>query len=282
DTDSLMEWWYTVEKWDELPSDEEDAALKEDEAKSFSILADKVEHGMRLFNKVFTEQAEILWGSIVSLHALADDINEFHHKAKIAGIGGGTTTAVGTVTAITGLALAPITLGASLVIAAVGVGVATAGGIASASAAISDNVNNKNDRKKIEAVLQEYEERLLEISKILHFINQGLYRLRGHPFLRSGTQHYSQDWEVRKAVQIISIVDSPVMRATEITDDAVGSLQGLFKGMDNYFVKETRELKKSCKKELVGAIRQVANVLNECIMELNTIREELQDATGNV
>ncbi|MEQ2194565.1 hypothetical protein XENOCAPTIV_030958, partial [Xenoophorus captivus] len=128
----------------------------------------------------------------------------------------------------------------------------------------------------------EYEERLLEISKILHFINQGLYRLRGHPFLRSGTQHYSQDWEVRKAVQIISIVDSPVMRATEITDDAVGSLQGLFKGMDNYFVKETRELKKSCKKELVGAIRQVANVLNECIMELNTIREELQDATGNV
>ncbi|MEQ2255120.1 hypothetical protein ILYODFUR_010437 [Ilyodon furcidens] len=282
DTDSLMEWWYTVEKWDELPSDEEDAALKEDAAKSFSILADKVEHGTRLFNKVFTEQAEILWGSIVSLHALADDINEFHHKAKIAGIGGGTTTAVGTVTAITGLALAPITFGVSLVVAAVGVGVATAGGIASASAAISDNVNNKNDRKKIEAVLQEYEERLLEISKILHFINQGLYRLRGHPFLRSGTQHYSQDWEVRKAVQIISIVDSPVMRATEITDDAVGSLQGLFKGMDNYFVKETRELKKSCKKELVGAIRQVANVLNDCIMELNTIREELQDATGNV
>ncbi|KAK5606053.1 hypothetical protein CRENBAI_001179 [Crenichthys baileyi] len=179
DTDSLMEWWYTVEKWDELPSDEEDAALKEDEAKSFSILADKVEHGMRLFNKVFTEQAEILWGSIVSLHTLADDVNEFHHKAKIAGIGGGTTTAVGTVTAITGLALAPITFGASLVVAAVGVGVATAGGIASASAAISDNVNNKNDRKKIEAVLQEYEERLLEISKILHFINQGLYRLRG-------------------------------------------------------------------------------------------------------
>ncbi|KAM4714318.1 apolipoprotein L6-like [Anableps anableps] len=282
DTDSLLEWWYTVEKWDELPSDEEDAVIKEDESKSFTILAEKVERGLRLFNKVFTEQAEILWESVISLHTLADDINEFHHKAKIAGIGGGTTTAVGTVTAITGLALAPITLGASLVVAAVGVGVATAGGIASASAAISDNVNNKNERKKIEVVLQEYEDRMLEISKILNFVNQGLYRLRGHPFLRSGTQHYSQDWEVRKAVQMISMVDSPVMRATEITDDAVGSLQGLFKGMDKYFVKETRELKKSCKKEIVGAIRQVANVLNDCIVELNTIREELQDATGQV
>ncbi|XP_036001876.1 histone-lysine N-methyltransferase SETD1B isoform X2 [Fundulus heteroclitus] len=282
DTDSLMEWWYTVEKWDELPSDEEDAALKEDESKSFTVLADKVEHGLRLFNKVFTEQAESLWEHVILLHALADDISEFHHKAKIAGISGGTTTAVGTVTAITGLALAPFTFGASLVVAAVGVGVATAGGITSASAAISDNVHDKNERKKIEALLQEYEERLLELSKILHFVNQGLYRLRGHPFLRSGTQHYSQDWEVRKAVQMISMVDSPVMRATEIADNAVGSLQGLFKGMDKYFVKETRELKKSCRKEIVGEIRQVASVLNDAIVELNTIREELQDATGHV
>ncbi|XP_023202898.1 protein piccolo-like isoform X2 [Xiphophorus maculatus] len=282
DTDSLLEWWYTVEKWDEVASDEEDAAVKEDESKSFTILAEKVERGLRLFNKVFTEQAEVLWESIISLHALADDINEFHHKAKIAGISGGTTTAVGTVAAITGLALAPVTFGASLVITAVGVGVATAGGITSASAAISDNVNNKNDRKKIEGLLQEYEERMLEISNILHFVNQGLRRLRGHPFLRSGTQHYSQDWEVRRAVQMISIVDSPVMRATEITDDVVGSLRGLFKGMDKYFVNETRELKKGCKKEIVAVIRQVANVLNDCIVELNAIRENLQDATGQM
>uniref|UniRef100_A0A3B5L8C6 Uncharacterized protein n=1 Tax=Xiphophorus couchianus TaxID=32473 RepID=A0A3B5L8C6_9TELE len=241
----------------------------------------KVERGLRLFNKVFTEQAEVLWESIISLHALADDINEFHHKAKIAGISGGTTTAVGTVAAITGLALAPVTFGASLVITAVGVGVATAGGITSASAAISDNVNNKNERKKVMWVF-DYEERMLEISNILHFVNQGLRRLRGHPFLRSGTQHYSQDWEVRRAVQMISIVDSPVMRATEITDDVVGSLRGLFKGMDKYFVNETRELKKGCKKEIVAVIRQVANVLNDCIVELNAIRENLQDATGQM
>ncbi|XP_008433421.1 uncharacterized protein LOC103480310 isoform X3 [Poecilia reticulata] len=282
DTDSLLEWWYTVEKWDELPSDEEEAAVKEDESKSFTVLADKVERGLRLFNKVFTEQAEVLWESIISLHALADDINEFHHKAKIAGISGGTTTAVGTVAAITGLALAPVTFGASLIVTAVGVGVATAGGITSASAAISDNVNNKNERKKIEGLLQEYEERMLEISNILHFVNKGLYKLRGHPFLRSGTQHYSQDWEIRKAVQMISIVDSPVMRATQMTDDAVDSLQGLFKGMDKYFVNETRELKKGCRKEIVAVIKQVANVLNDCIVGLNAIREDLQEATGQM
>ncbi|KAM9426745.1 uncharacterized protein KZ484_022114 [Pholidichthys leucotaenia] len=33
DTDSLMEWWYTVEQWDEVPSDEEEKAIQEDESK---------------------------------------------------------------------------------------------------------------------------------------------------------------------------------------------------------------------------------------------------------
>lgn len=117
--------------------------------RSFTILADKVHRGLRVFNKVFTERAEALWQFTSVLDTTADDISEFHQKAKIAGITGGTTTAVGGVTAIAGLILAPFTFGASLVITAVGVGVATAGGIASASAAISDNVNNMQDRKKV-------------------------------------------------------------------------------------------------------------------------------------
>ncbi|XP_029931907.1 uncharacterized protein LOC115376466 isoform X3 [Myripristis murdjan] len=282
DTDSLMEWWNTVEQWDEVPSDDEDKALKEDESKSFTILAEKVHLGLRVFNKVFTERAEVLWQYIIMLHAFADDISEFHQKAKIANITGSTTTAVGGVTAIAGLALAPITFGASLIVTAVGVGVAAAGGITTASATISDNVNNMHDRKKAEDVLQNYETHLVDISKILHFVNQGLYRLRGHPFLRTGTQHYSEDWEIRRAVQMISLVDVPVMRACEITDDALVSVQGLFKGMEKYYVKDSRELKKGCKKEVVGQIKAVAKVLNDGLVELNDIRQELQDANGDL
>ncbi|XP_069374642.1 uncharacterized protein [Paralichthys olivaceus] len=280
DTDSLMEWWNTVEQWDELPSDDENKVVHEDDSKSFSILADKVHRGLRVFNKVFTERAEVLWQSIILLHAITDDISEYHKKAKAAGI---TTTAVGSVTAIAGLALAPFTFGTSLVITAVGVGVATAGGIASASVAINENnTNNMHDRKKVEIALKEYEGHLLDIGKILHFIDKGLYKLRGHPFLRSGTQHYSEDWETRRAVQIISLADAPVMRATEITDGAIASLQGLFKGVDKYFVTDPRELKKGCRKEVVAEIKEVANVLNVAVVELNTIREQLQDATGNM
>ncbi|XP_062420731.1 uncharacterized protein LOC119221790 [Pungitius pungitius] len=280
DTDSLMEWWNTVEQWDEVPSDDENV-LKEDESRSFTILADKVHRGLRVFNKVFTERAEVLWQFVITLHAIADNINEFHQKARIAGITGGTTTAVGGVAAIAGLAMAPFTFGTSLLVTAVGVGVATAGGIASASAAISDNVHNLHDRKKVEIVLQEYEAHLKTIAKILHFVNTGMYKLRGHPFLRSGTRHYSKDWETRRAVQMISLVDSPVMKGTQLTDASLASIQGLFKGMDKYFLKDSKELKKGHKKEVVMQIKEVANALNDGIVQLNAIREELQEATGN-
>ncbi|XP_041738685.2 uncharacterized protein si:cabz01007807.1 isoform X2 [Coregonus clupeaformis] len=282
DTDSLMEWWNTVEQWDELPSDDEDKTVKDDETRSFTLLAEKVHRGLSVFNKVFTERAEVLWQYVIKLHALADDITSFHKKAKIGNITGGTTAAVGGGAAIVGLALAPFTFGASLIITAVGVGVAAAGGITSASATISDNVNNMQDRKKVEVVLEDYEARMEELVKILRFVCQGLYRLRGHPLLRRGTQHYSGDWEVRRAVHMVSLVDRPVLRATEVTEGAAVALRGLFKGMDKYFTKDSRELKKGFKKEVVFKIRQVAQVLYEGLVELNAIREELQDANGNI
>lgn len=133
----------------------------------------------------------------------------------------------------------------------------------------------------MEAILQEYEGHLLDIAKILHFVNHGVYKLRGHPFLRSGTQHYSEDWEIRRAVQLIGMVDLPVMRAAEIVDDAVAKVKGLFKGMDKFFMMDARELKKGCKKEVVSQIKAVATALNDGIVELNAIREELQEANGN-
>lgn len=81
---------------------------------------------------------------------------------------------------------------------------------------------------------------------------------------------------------MISLVDSPVMRATEVADTALSSVQGLFKGTDKYFIKDSGELKRGCKKEMVSLIKEVASVLNESVVELNAIREDLQDATGGM
>ncbi|XP_061137371.1 mannose-P-dolichol utilization defect 1 protein-like [Syngnathus typhle] len=94
------------------------------------------------------------------------------------------------------------------------------------------------------------------------------------------TQHYSEDWEVRKAVQMISLVDSAVLQATEVTDAILQLLQGLQGGMDKYF-RDNKNLKRAFKKEVVARIKEAANVLNDGVVELNAIRQELQKAIGN-
>ncbi|KAL7855396.1 hypothetical protein AOLI_G00190000 [Acnodon oligacanthus] len=280
DTDSLMEWWNTVELWDELPSDEE-ITLKEDETISFTEIAGKVHRGLRVFYKVFTEQAEFLYQHVLFLYSLADDLSNFHRRAKIANITGGTTTAVGGVAAIAGLALAPVTFGASLIVSVVGLGVATAGGITAASAAISDNIHDMNDRKKIEIIVHDYETRLTEMQRCLRFVAEGIHRLRCHPLLRRNN-YYAGDWEVRRALQTVSLVSEPVERAEEIVNTAMAALNSVCKGMDKYFTKDSRELKKGCKKEVTMRVQMLAKHLQDGLVQLNSIREQLLDATGHV
>lgn len=71
-------------------------------------------------------------------------------------------------------------------------------------------------------------------------------------------------------------------RAIEITDSAITSVQGLFKGMDQYFTKDSRELKKGCNAEVVGRIKLVADILQGTLVELNAIRNGVEDAAGGL
>ncbi|XP_051958623.1 uncharacterized protein LOC127626655 [Xyrauchen texanus] len=280
DTDSLMEWWNTVEFWDELPSDEQ-FSFKEDETISFKAIADKVHRGLRVYMKLFVERAELLYQHVMILYTIADDLSNFHHHAKIANITGGTTTAVGGAAAIVGLILAPVTFGVSIVISAIGLGVATVGGITAASATIMDNVNNMHDRRKIEIIVQDYETQLVEMQRCLQFITEGLRRLRGHPLLRRNN-YFTGDWEVRRGLQTISFVSDPVEHAEEITNNTLAKLASLHKGMDKYFTKDSKEVKKGCKKEVTAEVKSLAKKLQEGLVELNSIREQLLDACGNI
>ncbi|XP_057199158.1 uncharacterized protein si:cabz01007807.1 isoform X1 [Triplophysa rosa] len=280
DTDSLTEWWNTVEFWDELPPDEK-ISLKEDENISFKVIADKVHRGLRVYLKLFMERAELLYQHVLILYAIADDLSNFHHRAKIVNITGGTASAVGGAAAITGLALAPVTFGASLLISAIGLGVATAGGITAASATISDNFNNMHDRKNIEIIVQDYETQLIEMQHCLQFITEGLRRLHSHPLLRRNN-YYLGEWEVRRALQTITFVTGPVERAEEIMNHTLARLNSLHKGMDRYFTKDSKDVKKGCKKEVTAEVRTLAKYLHEALVELNSIREKLLDAIGNL
>nr|XP_002667295.4 uncharacterized protein si:cabz01007807.1 [Danio rerio] len=280
DTDSLMEWWNTVEYWDEIPSNDT-ISSKEEETISFKAVAEQVHRGLRVYLKLFMERAELLYQHVLILYAIADDLSSFHHRSKIANIAGGTTTAVGGAAAIAGLALVPVTFGASIIISAIGLGVATAGGITAASATISDNINNMHDRKKIEVIVQDYETQLVEMQRCLQFIIEGLSRLRNHALLRRNN-YYTGDWEVRRALQTISLVTEPVDKAEDIITNTLLKLASLHTGIDKYFTKDMKEVKKGCKKEVTAEVRSIAKQLHQGLVELNTIRGQLLDASGNI
>ncbi|XP_064202033.1 uncharacterized protein LOC135260601 isoform X2 [Anguilla rostrata] len=303
DGDGLMEWWNNVEQWDDVTQDDEDLTEKE-EAKAFALTADKVQKAIRVFNKLFTERAEGLWQHVIDLRTIADGIDRFNKKTKIAAITGGSTSALGGIATIAGLALAPVTMGTSLIVTAVGLGVATAGGLTSASASISNTVNNSLDRKKVEKIVEDYQSKMADISKCMNFIKQGIENLRKYDVVKMKNHAYNQDFpaltniyedgamaskailintgEIMRVVQIANVAGSTAARAVQIASLATGVLTGLFVGMDIYFVaKDSRELKKGAKTEFAAKIREVAEQLHEGLVELNAIREELQDASRN-
>lgn len=107
---------------------------------------------------------------VVELLAVADAADSFHKKTVTASLGGGVASVAGSITTITGLALAPFTFGSSLVITAVGIGVATAGGLTSASANITDTMHSRTDRTKVEQIILSYQEEIKDIRGCLQFL----------------------------------------------------------------------------------------------------------------
>ncbi|XP_078029153.1 apolipoprotein L1 isoform X4 [Epinephelus lanceolatus] len=294
----LMEWWNTVESWEDTPQD--DDMTEKEEAKAFAVTAEKVQKGIRVFNKLFSERAESLWQHVIDLNGIADGLDKFSKNTKIAQITGGSTSAIGGVATIAGLALAPVTMGTSLIVTAVGLGVATAGGLTSAGAGISNQVNNSMDRKKVEKIVQDYQEKILDLNKCLKFIKQGIENLKRFDLIKMKNHAYNRDFpvlsssfyedgamagkailinanEIMRVVQIANVAGSTAARAVQIASMATGVLTGLFVGMDIYFVaKDSKELKKGAKSEFAAKIREVATQLHDGLVELNGIREELQ------
>ncbi|XP_035527154.1 apolipoprotein L1 isoform X6 [Morone saxatilis] len=298
DVENLMDWWNTVESWEDTPQD--DDMTEKEEAKAFALTADKVQKGIRVFNKLFSERAESLWQHVIDLNTIADGLDKFSKNTKIAQITGGSTSAIGGVATIAGLALAPVTFGTSLIVTAVGLGVATAGGLTSAGAGISNQVNNSMDRKKVEKIVQDYQEKMVDLNKCLKFIKQGIENLKKFDLMKMKESAYNRDFpvlsssfyedgamagkailinanEIMRVVQIANVAGSTAARAVQIASMATGVLTGLFVGMDIYFVaKDSKELKKGAKSEFAAKIREVATQLHDGLVELNGIREELQ------
>lgn len=236
-----------------------------------------MKQALRLYNLLMMKRNEILQGHISEFTSIADSLDKVQKKSKTMGIAGGTTGAVGGVTAVVGIALAPMTMGASLIATAVGAGmVASAGGLGAHSAKASNNIVN---RTTVEKLVNDYMANIVDMEHCLDFILSAMNELRRHDLARLQRAGAQTD-----AVKMAHLSQSVLMsnmnnsRRTSVTHTAGMSserlLQAFVKEMNQYFkVKDGQKLKQSTKIKFSGRVRLLAQNLQDELDNLNRMWE---------
>ncbi|MEQ2204243.1 hypothetical protein XENOCAPTIV_010293, partial [Xenoophorus captivus] len=209
------------------------------------------------------------------LRALADGLERVHEGTTIGSLTGGVIGAVGGITSIVGLILAPFTLGASLIVTGVGVGVGAVGGVTAGASNITNMINQSSDRKAVHLIIKEFEQKiravvswLLEISYSLQTINSSCARacdadgsFTDENLKRIGfraAKGLSGVAELIRLVRVLNIgkIAAQTSRAVRVAEAATGVLSGLFVAVDIFFIamdaKEIHHIRKGREVERRG------------------------------
>ncbi|KTG32477.1 hypothetical protein cypCar_00022831 [Cyprinus carpio] len=271
--DDLMEWWETAEGWSEWNKTAN--FQEEDEKLAVEAAADRVFMAARLFVSLFNQRGASLQRRILELLALADTADSFHKKTVSAAVGGGVASVAGGIATITGLILAPFTFGASTIVTAVGISVATAGSITSATANITDAVQSKMDRKK-EWDFKGYSESVVNTSlsrNIKHVMKEGG---------RAGKALMINTDRLINTVKVLGVAGGAAKAAKAISI-TTGVMSTLFLALDVFFLaKNSNELHKGAKTKFASKIREVCEELQHGLLELNKVKTQLQKTMDGI
>eukprot|EP00064_Thunnus_orientalis_P017785 superscaffoldBa00003876_g17871 len=189
------------------------------------------------------------------LRDVADSLERVHQRATIGSLAGGVIGAVGGITSIVGLILAPFTLGASLIVTGVGIGVGTLGGVTAGASNVTNMVNQSSDRKAIRSIIKEFDQKMNAVVIWLEEINDSLQKIRSRSesvdteagnlqqenLFRAGVRAgrgFGGIAELLRLVQVMNIgkIAAQVSRAVRVAEVATGALSGLFVAADIFFI----------------------------------------------
>ncbi|KAK2822730.1 hypothetical protein Q5P01_022795 [Channa striata] len=301
DSDELMEWWNTVKGWTEW----NETSHSQEEQIIMEQAADRVYLAARLFVRLFNQHGASLQHRILELLALADAADQFHKKTVKAAVGGGVASVVGSVATITGLVLAPFTFGASVIVTAVGISVATVGSITSATANITDTVHSSMDRKKVEKMIQGYQEEIKDIRECLEFVREGMDTLQEWDFeqysqsaakkaLNHSVKHVVREGgragkelviNTDKLISTVHVLGAAggAAKAAQVISITTGVMSALFLALDVFFLaKDSHELRKGAKTKFAAKIREVCKDLQDGLLELNKVKTQLQKTMDGI
>lgn len=237
-------------------------------SRAFTKKANDLKKDLCVYVNLLSERSANLQSHIIELQKVADDIDKTYKGVKIAGITGGTAGAVGVAAAVGGVILSPFTMGASLAVAAVGVGVAAAGGVTGAGAAIANKVHTNMDRKKVETILKEHSAQLEEIEECVKCIGTNIVCLKAYKL----STLKGVDWNAVKLARMAHKVGDSVGVIGAVNKSS-GMIQGFALNLEGYFSKEdSKQLKKGSEAKFAKQIRSLAMQMQTSLDELMTFQ----------
>ncbi|XP_061581219.1 serine/threonine-protein kinase 4-like [Cololabis saira] len=196
-----------------------------------------------------------LQAKLKALRDLADGLERVHEGTTIGSLAGGVIGAAGGITSIVGLILAPFTLGASLIVTGVGVGVGALGGLTAGVSNITNMVNQSTDRKAVHSIIKEFEQKISAVVTWLQEISYSLQTISSrYPQTCEGDGNFREEnlrrlglragrglsgvTELIRLARVVNIgrIAAQASRTVRVAEVATGILSGLFIAVDIFFI----------------------------------------------
>ncbi|KAL2776809.1 apolipoprotein L domain-containing protein 1 isoform 2 [Daubentonia madagascariensis] len=124
---------------------------------------------LRRFQGLLLDRRGRLHGQVLRLREVARRLERLRRRSLAANVAGSSLSAAGAVAAIVGLSLSPVTLGASLLASAVGLGVATAGGAVTITSDLALILCNSRELRRVQEIAATCQDQMREILRGLEF-----------------------------------------------------------------------------------------------------------------
>ncbi|XP_062341069.1 cell surface glycoprotein 1-like isoform X2 [Osmerus eperlanus] len=270
DFESLLRWMRTMGNREIIPPLLYGVSI-EQEIREVNQRALHLKKAFRLFNYLLIKRSDALRSHISDLNSLADCLVKVQKKTQTMGIAGGTVGAVGGVTAIVGIALAPMTMGASLIATAVGAGMVVSAGGMGAKAAQASRKGSMVDRARVEKVVWRYKADITDMEHCLSFILAGVDVLRRHNVTRLQSAGAEPE-----ALRLATLAHTLTPGSTHTSGSSDTLFQMFRKDMDQYFVgKDGQRLKRGTETTFSCQLRLFAHGLQAQLDEMCSVWERL-------
>ncbi|XP_076122033.1 uncharacterized protein LOC143102376 isoform X1 [Alosa pseudoharengus] len=248
----------------------------EEKTRWLNQTAQRVCKSLTYFQFMLPGRRDTLRWHISELREIADKVEKSSQKHRMMGIGGGTGSAIGGVTAVVGIALAPVTMGVSLIATAVGAGVAVAGGMG-ASSAVKKKKYKGADRKRGEDIMKAYRDQVTDLEESLTIVRTGMEELMRHDLTGASEE---AAWMAQVAEAASRYGKPGSAKPTVLSTDNILKEFNVFPEV--YSTSDGEKQKKTTDKKFASKVRTAAEQLQEGLNDMNCACETFSLATARV